>query len=110
MAALPAIWYFCTDDNLALGPSQTVADLQNVPLRRCVTQLLVVSLVLVPVFAFPTWWLVLTYAIIMTAVAAAEGVSQPRHAYQVCSWLCCSLLTSYSSCKPAPDVVVLHHA
>lgn len=49
---------------------------------RCVAQMTVVGLLLVPPFMFPHWWLTMLYGILLMAVSAAEAVSRPSHAYQ----------------------------
>ena len=47
-------------------------------------QLTVLGYILVPIFEYNRWWLVITYALFMLAVAAAEAISRPRVAFNVC--------------------------
>ena len=50
---------------------------------RCLAQLGALGYVLVPALALNSWWLLLIYALALTAVASAEAVSRSTHGYQV---------------------------
>lgn len=48
-----------------------------------VVQLAFLGIVLVPLFTYSRWWMVLLYALFMTAVAAVEAAQRPAFRYQV---------------------------
>jgi putative ABC transport system permease protein len=48
---------------------------------RCIAQLLLLGLILVPIFNINRWWLTAVYCSIMLAIAAAEAVSRAPIAY-----------------------------
>ena len=47
-------------------------------------QLTVLGYILVPIFDLNAWWLNILYMLFMLGVAAAEAISRPPAAYNVC--------------------------
>ncbi|KAK9862423.1 hypothetical protein WJX84_010314 [Apatococcus fuscideae] len=48
---------------------------------RCVLQLLALGYILGPIFAYNTWWLVLSYSFIMLLVGNYEACARPAYSY-----------------------------
>jgi hypothetical protein len=75
---------------------------------RCVVQLGVLGyVILVPIFTTPYWFVVVSYAVVMCLVGAAEASSRPAYSFKV--WHCviwnpfettCSCLTRCIKVKP----------
>lgn len=69
---------------------------------RCLAQLGALGYLLVPALALNTWWLLLIYALALTAVASAEAVSRSTHGYKVSQGLaCCYFLHVIGVCSPS---------
>ena len=77
---------------------------------RCLAQLALLGLALALVLRAHLWWLAMLFGAGMTAVAAAEAVSQPSASYEARPQHCVGVTSAAAASCAAQSLQILSHA